>query len=506
MSREYKFYEYDSEATWPDSVHYQETYDLSSHVMDPAELDPTEALWFYDEEHLMVYQKHDIGTTGNAYQYYNMGQDPDGDNGYYREIQWEGDFTIYGYDSNDASDPTMQWQQLDGAYPGEAIDEMRTFEWYDGYENERVDWVNIYRPDGGGGWTYYDDPAGRSHHYTNDEANTYYETVDRTGVTVDAFKPSDIPAKPEFEDSALLSLEAGFTDEDVLLPDDMKDFFDKLDAIKADSTGEGVLVALLDSGLDAEKLDIDIAGGYDFAGSSRHDDIGDEDYSDSMGHGTETAEVFAETAPDADILAVKVMDNYGRTTSSIVADAIRYAVDAGARILSMPFDLLPVSSLLTDAINFALQNNVLLIAAAGNEGTEIKDSSLAAQEGVITVGSVDNDGRLSAWSNYGEEVDLYAPWDIIGNEQGTSFSAAYVAGIAALMLEDTPDMTRDELLEGLKSIFGEVGSEKVEEENLIDPKVEAEVLAKNNAVLRNHQEFTGYGPEMEGKYFKGAQQ
>ena len=315
---------------------------------------------------------------------------------------------------------------------------------------------------------------------------------------------NNIPDKPVIEESEPMSLglpetSRSLTSDDKLIGEDLKESFEKVNSMKVGSSGEGVLVALLDSGVDTLRDDLNVIGGYDFAGSSRHDGIGDEDYSDSMGHGTKTAEVLAGTASGAEILAVKVMDNYNRTTSEIVAEAIRYAVNVGARVLAMPFNLLPVSSLVTDAIAYAVDKGAILIAAAGNDGTDIKDSSLAAQEGVITVGSVDNDGKLSTWSNTGEEVDLYTPWDILGNEQGTSFSAAYVAGIAALMFEDAPDMTADELLAGLKSIFG-----GIEGGSLIDPKVEAEVLAKNNAVLRNHQEFTGYGPEIEQKYFKEA--
>ena len=87
------------------------------------------------------------------------------------------------------------------------------------------------------------------------------------------------------------------------------------------------------------------------------------------------------------------------------------------------------------SIDYAVSKGAILIAAAGNEASEILDGSLASYDNVITVGSVDNDGTFSAWSNYGSELDLLARWDVVtlegeDKEAGTSYSAAFVAGIA----------------------------------------------------------------------------
>ncbi|MBF0216904.1 MAG: S8/S53 family peptidase, partial [Candidatus Omnitrophica bacterium] len=190
---------------------------------------------------------------------------------------------------------------------------------------------------------------------------------------------------------------------------------------------------------------------------------GDGDYSDELGHGTQVASVITGTsdeegvAPDAEIMALKIFDDSGQTTTDIVAEAIRYAVDNGANILNLSFSLYPMNPLILGAIDYALSRNVLIIAAAGNEGSEITYDSLAAQDGIITVGSVDNNGSFSAWSNYGSELDLYAPWDVVAvggalGEAGTSYSAAFITGLAALILEDNPGMTATEVLYQLEEI------------------------------------------------------
>jgi len=198
--------------------------------------------------------------------------------------------------------------------------------------------------------------------------------------------------------------------------------------------------------------------------------------------------------------AVKVLDDQGMTTSNILSEAIRYSVDMGARILAMPLTILPVSSQLIDAIDYAVSQGAILIAAAGNSGSEIEDDSLAAQDGVITVGSVDNDGSLSDWSNYGSELDLLAPWDVVslGNdgEAGTSFSAALVAGIAALVLSENPDMSVDDVFEELIDLTSGL-AEEAQEIGGVDLD---ELLSRQAAISQSQEEFTGYLPEEDPGY------
>ncbi|MCK4852579.1 MAG: S8 family serine peptidase [Candidatus Omnitrophica bacterium] len=300
----------------------------------------------------------------------------------------------------------------------------------------------------------------------------------------------------------------------------MESFSVKLGELQEKYTGEGIKIAMLDTGVNAENLGIDIAGGFNFT------DISDsENYMDVLGHGTVTASVIkgkdgeGGVAPDAEIMALKILNDDSETTSSIVSDAIYYAVDMGAKVLAMPFSLFPVSAQVEAAIEYAFDKGAVLIAAAGNEGTEISDNSLAAQEQVITVGSLDADGKMSAWSNYGDPLDLLAPWDVVTidgteDEAGTSFSAAFVAGVTALMLSEDPAMTPEDVLIKLKSMmtagiegedtgyeeYGklvmEKGEEKEEEEAKEEKEIKGvdidEVVSRNEAQALNQEQFTGY--------------
>lgn len=346
-----------------------------------------------------------------------------------------------------------------------------------------------------------------------DAANPFYLAYSPTGAP----GTKTLPAKPVKSALASFVPQEDVGDE-AQLAENMVSFNEKVEELKSDSTGEGVTIAILDSGINYDVLDIDLLGGYSYTG---------EDYFDVLGHGTLTASVIkgndgAGVAPDVDILAVKVVDDSGRTTTAIVADAIRYAVDAGASVITMPFSLFPVSSYLTEAIDHAVDKGAVLIAAAGNESSQILGKSLAGQEDVITVGSVDCDGTLSAWSNYGSELDFLAPWDVVtlegadDNEAGTSFSAAFIAGLSALVLSESPEMTSDDVLRELKIItagieaenagyegYGLIGPEETEKEDVTagekkdtEKKIKGvnidEVMSMQNAQRTNRSRFTGH--------------
>jgi len=373
---------------------------------------------------------------------------------------------------------------------------------YTYYASGRVQYVDYYY-NNAGTWTWF-----RAYAYQDAGGNPpsnpfgyYIGTV--TQAETGAPDTFTLPEKPVRADLESLILEKEhMVDEitDSLLSEDMEQFFEDLGEMKNASTGEGITVAILDSGIDTDRLDVDILGGYDLTGSA----IG---YNDALGHGTETASIVTETASDARLLAVKVFDDEGETTSGIISNAIRYAVDMGAKILSMPFSLFPMSIQLESAIEYAVEKGAVLIAAAGNEGTEILDKSLAANENIITVGAVDNNGKLSAWSNYGSELDLLAPWDIVTledteeNEAGTSYSAALVAGITALMLSENPDMTADDVLKQLRELaagFDDTSGEQRATNDGIKGVDVDEVVSMQEALRQNQSEFTGMSPQEQG--------
>jgi len=361
----------------------------------------------------------------------------------------------------------------------------------------RVQYKNQYK-NVGGVWYWY-----RAGAYTDSGAIPFGDwDGGRTRTATGAPLIFSLPDTPEMSELDSLKLDG------IIMPENTQDnenFYSKLEELKNSSDGTGSVIALFDSGINRDVLDVEVLDGYDFAGENCFDGFSDSDYSDSIGHGTSVAGVIKGSngegiAPEADILAMKVFDDNGETTSGIVSTAIYYAVDKGAKIFAMPFSLFPVSDGLENAIDYAYSKGVVLLAAAGNFGGRILENSLAAQDKVITIGSCDADGNVSSWSNIGSELDLLAPWDVVSfsgdtdKEAGTSFSVAFVAGVTALILSENPDMTQKEVLEELKLFTKDIAPEaklKNEVRAIKGANLE-EVLSMQDALRENRAQFSGY--------------
>jgi subtilisin family serine protease len=184
-------------------------------------------------------------------------------------------------------------------------------------------------------------------------------------------------------------------------------------------------------------------------------------------HGTAVAGVIAAAAngaegvgiaPDAKIMAVRWLesgpweDECAQT--SLAIEAIHYAVDNGADIINASWGGAGDDPDLEDAIQYAADHDVLFVAAAGNEGTSTRHYPAAYdQSNLIAVGAIQPDGVLADFSNYGSWVDLSAPGFAVQAPMadsaleyiwhGTSFSAPYVAGVAALLGEEQPSLLGD---------------------------------------------------------------
>jgi len=206
-----------------------------------------------------------------------------------------------------------------------------------------------------------------------------------------------------------------------------------------------VTVAVIDSGICADHPDL--AGralpGWDFVEN-------DADPQDPFGHGCAVAGVIAAAhdgagmagvAPNARILPLRVLDAQGVGTYSNVAAAIAQAADQGAQIINLSLGGSSPSTVLADAVDYALARGATVIAAAGNTGGSVLYPAALAP--VVAVASVDPNLQRSSFSSYGPEIDLYAPGrDILVTRpggayaalSGTSFAAPQVAGVAALEL------------------------------------------------------------------------
>jgi subtilisin family serine protease len=158
-------------------------------------------------------------------------------------------------------------------------------------------------------------------------------------------------------------------------------------------------------------------------------------------------------APGADLLAVRVMGDDGTGDTFTLAQGVMDAVDRGAQVINMSIGAIGDSPVLGQAIAYAQQRGAVIVAAAGNSGT---DGVLypARYAGVLAVGAVDADGRQMYFSNRGERLDLMAPGlgvtaaGIDGESitfSGTSAAAPFVAGAVAGIWSESPGLSSSEV-------------------------------------------------------------
>lgn len=234
-------------------------------------------------------------------------------------------------------------------------------------------------------------------------------------------------------------------------------------------TGTGVLIALLDTGVDPTHPTL--AGriapnGFNFVeGNSIINDVGNgvDDDGDGLidelnGHGTYLAGIIATIAPGAMILPVKVLDSDGAANAFRVAQGIHYAIDAGARVINLSLGSATPSDLVSLALSDAHAAGVVILAAAGNLNQSDPVAYPAGDESVVAVASTDADDVKAPFSNYGGHIGLSAPGlQVVGafpagqyaRANGTSASTAMAAGAAALLISQHPEFTADDVREVL---------------------------------------------------------
>ena len=237
------------------------------------------------------------------------------------------------------------------------------------------------------------------------------------------------------------------------------------------SKGEGINIAVIDSGCDIEheSLKKNIAGVRNF---TDEDEKKTNIVIDRVGHGTHVCGILAANgenntivgvAPKANLYILKAIDRTGTGKLSWVVNAINYAVEEKVDIISMSLGMPQGDPKLEKAIKSAINNNILVVCAAGNEGdgnyNDFEYSYPAAYIDVISVGAVDRRGVPASFSNANLVVDLVAPGvDIIStypNNQfaslsGTSMATPHVSGSLALLKnwsrdEFQRDLTQEEI-------------------------------------------------------------
>ncbi|RPF23220.1 S8 family peptidase [Myceligenerans xiligouense] len=267
-------------------------------------------------------------------------------------------------------------------------------------------------------------------------------------------------------------------------------------AWEAGFTGDGVTVAVLDTGIDATHPDLDevVVAQEDFSGTGSA--------VDGHGHGSHVASIVAGSgdasdgvnsgmAPDAGIMVGKVLDDYGSGEESSVIDGMEWAASQGADIINMSLGA-PVYTDGTDPMSLAVdqltaEHDALFVIAAGNDGMDKSIGTPGAASSALTVGAVDDDDLITGFSSRGPRIDGAIKPDIVAPGEGivaaraagtqlgspvgehyvaasgTSMASPHVAGAAAAVLQARPDLTAPELKAVLMGSADPTGASVFEE-------------------------------------------
>ncbi|GAA1985641.1 S8 family serine peptidase [Catenulispora subtropica] len=232
--------------------------------------------------------------------------------------------------------------------------------------------------------------------------------------------------------------------------------------------GANVKVAVVDTGVWSNANVQNLLNGADFSDASGTNVGNGLVDSDAVGHGTGEAVLIAGTssaggdhtvglAPEAPIVPVRASDGTHAGWPYGAAPAIEYAISHNCRVINLAFTLNLDTSEVHRAIQDAVEHDVVVVAAVGNDGTS-QQYYPAAWPGVVGVGAIDSSGKVWARSNTGADVDLVAPGvhilrddnrGRVGYSDGTSEATAYVSAAAALVRSAHPGWSAAEVVAAL---------------------------------------------------------
>lgn len=225
---------------------------------------------------------------------------------------------------------------------------------------------------------------------------------------------------------------------------------------------EDVVIAVIDTGVDLTHTDLNgqLVEGYNIVDN-------DQQPLDDVGHGTHVAGIIGALVNNGEgvagvswynkIMPVKALDSSGSGTTYAVAEGIIWATDHGAKVINMSLGNYADSQFLHDAVKYAYDRDVVLVAASGNDNTE-RPGYPAAYPEVLAVAATDSNQKRAEYSNYGDYIDVSAPGTNIastfpGNQyaalSGTSMASPHAAAMAGLIRSLNPDLTNQEVMDAM---------------------------------------------------------
>ncbi|TFE31878.1 peptidase S8 [Cohnella luojiensis] len=240
---------------------------------------------------------------------------------------------------------------------------------------------------------------------------------------------------------------------------------------KVTKGSEDVIVAVLDTGVQADHPDLigRLVEGTNIVDPSSPPD-------DDVGHGTHVAGIIAASVNNNEgvagmtwltkIMPVKVLDSSGAGSTYSVAEGIIWATNHGAQIINMSLGNYAEAEFLHDALKYAHERGVVLVAASGNDNTD-RPGFPAAYAEVLAVSATDSDETRAEYSNYGDYIDVAAPGTSIPSTypgsryaalSGTSMASPHVAALASLVRAANPGLTNEEVMELLRRTAKDLGT------------------------------------------------
>lgn len=233
---------------------------------------------------------------------------------------------------------------------------------------------------------------------------------------------------------------------------------------------QDIKVAIVDTGVDLNHPDLkdQLVSGFNVVNS-------DSPPLDDVGHGTHVAGVVGAIVNNNlgvagmswynRIMPIKVLDQTGAGSTYSVAQGIIWATDNGAKVINMSLGNYADASFLHDAIQYAFDHDVVLIAASGNDNTETPGYPAAYPE-VFAVGAADANKNKASFSNFGDYIDVAAPGVSIASTyphnqyaalSGTSMASPHVTALAALIRSVNPNLKNTEVMQIMRDTAQDVG-------------------------------------------------